>query len=318
MFPWFQIRSKTVSGVLQPLVEEFVDAYNVIGASHRVVIKLGQPLNTAHISNNQSPFMPSHDGAGTIIWAWKYDQSTTIVECDLEDPLVGSSQLRHWREASSESQSASRMAILWCGKALVPLSYSVIVFVNSSGELESVSRTLAGLLQSTPLVKTEPRPRILLVSPSRLVDERSFKRLVTTELVCLLRRCQPDCPPSFKEASTLWTSQVDRIQFIDGLQFNAQFQDILDEVAVSRREEGFEFTSNHIHTVLRSMSFSFQDGKDEALEIPRALEINIRASRHAKAYLTEYLNQNTADESHVEVVASCLAYSFYSMDARGE
>lgn len=206
-------------------------------------------------------------------------------------------------------------------KVIFPLSCVVVVFADNLGGLTFSARLLARFLRFTPILEVQPPPRLIVISQKEVCTERDFGRMLTSELICVLRQVQPESPRSFHQASQMWTSRVYGIHMIHNIPPLARIAVLhnLEEVAIRRENGGFGLSTLRFQKLLTYAINAVLRNFDPSFNILEAIGVRLPSWSFAKLALQSLID-SVGDEKidQAAIAASCIAFYAFNTEAYGK
>lgn len=301
LFPWLQVQYDAKRGTSAPVLCEHTSFYHAFGKTRQFVLKISGSLEQDLIVPSPSLQQDAHG-----VWLRRFDDLTAIAEFCV--PLISQPQAPHL------GQSRAHVLDQLCGEVLAPLSSLIVLSVDSLGGLEPAAKLLARWMRFSPLTDVLPRPCLFVFTQKLVRNEKEFERLLTTELLDLLRGLHPEQPYCWKEVRKMWTSHVDRVQFVHEDHWT-RINTHLKAASHTRLSQGLGFSSLNFKKLLQKAIIASWE-REEGFDILKTLGIRDPLSRDAGRYLDQFLTSHHG-LNRLDIVASCLAYSIYSQASHG-
>ncbi|KAH6881120.1 hypothetical protein B0T10DRAFT_463623 [Thelonectria olida] len=309
--PWLHIQRNIINNQPYPVLYENTSLFYAFQKTRRLLLEVGEssPIDTLGSSKLPGVWLKRLDDLTTIA---KYRPHYNGEERWSPAPEgFTSHQLAH-HLGQDHDQIMSQI----CGKILVPFSIAIILFADSLGGLQPTVELLARLLKPDPVAHFQSCPRLLVVLRGTPCDERVLERLITAEISCVFRKCHPESPLSESDALQMWSSRVDRLQVISDEP--SEIAIAMKEISLSWKKQGSDYSAVNFHKLMQRAINWFCQGQGEAFNILDGLCIRDPVTKHAKAYLEEFLNRKARDGfDYLAIAVSCLAYHIYTLNVSG-
>ena len=266
-------------------------------------------LNLGGVAENLSLFNIPAPYKTTSTIRFRHIAKLALVDCDAF--TCAGFQQTHSRPTTATSLYA---------KVIFPLCSAVVIFADKCGGLASASRVLAGLARFSPVLEIKPPPCLFVISRKEYCTEKDFNRMVTTELLCMIREEHPESPHSFNAVQRMWLDRIDHLRILSkvpALSFSHILED-LEEVTRRRANHGFGLSETSFDRLLNYAVDSISDDSHPLFDTLTALGVRNPVHSHAREGLKTLFNASPyAMSDRVAIAASCIAFYAYGTEAYG-